>query len=381
MAEAANRQDRIPLFRPRLPDRRRLAPYLDEIDRNRWYTNFGPLARRFEARLAERFGLDHGGVVTTANGTAALTAGLLALGVERGRRCVMPSWSHAATPLAALAAGLTPYFADVDPTSWALEPGTARDLIDEAATGDAAIGAVVPVAPFGRPIDSASWDAFSDDTGIAVIIDGAAAFDALSVPGILNTGATPIAVSLHATKAFGVGEGGLLACGDARFCRRARAITNFGMSCERQAAVVGLNGKLSEYAAAVGLAGLDGWDAERGLWRALAERYRQSIADTPDLALAPGFADGWVAPYCNVVVRAEVGAPAVIAGLAADGIEARQWWGAGCHGQPAFADCPRTALGHTEDLAARVVGLPCWVDLEAAAVERVVASLSRILAA
>ncbi|MCH7631851.1 MAG: hypothetical protein IIB59_01450 [Planctomycetes bacterium] len=66
MAEAANRQDRIPLFRPRLPDRRRLAPYLDEIDRNRWYTNFGPLARRFEARLAARFGLDNGGVVTTA---------------------------------------------------------------------------------------------------------------------------------------------------------------------------------------------------------------------------------------------------------------------------------------------------------------------------
>jgi dTDP-4-amino-4,6-dideoxygalactose transaminase len=99
-------------------------------------------------------------------------------------------------------AGLTPYFVDVDPSTWALEP---LAIEEEIARPPAAVGAVMVVAPFGRPIDYAAWDEVKDRTGLPVVIHAAAAFDSLQV------GEAPAVVSLHATKVLGAGEGGFVA--------------------------------------------------------------------------------------------------------------------------------------------------------------------------
>ena len=112
----------IPLMRPKLPGRHALAPYLAEIDENRWYSNFGPLERRFEANLADHFGLGERQVVCVANGTQALSISLKSVARFPVGYCLMPSFTFAATPHAAVSAGLEPYFLDVDPTTWALDP-------------------------------------------------------------------------------------------------------------------------------------------------------------------------------------------------------------------------------------------------------------------
>ena len=86
----------------------------------------------------------------------------------------MPSFTFAATPHAAVSAGLEPYFLDVDPGTWALDPRKLLSLLPEL---DAPIAAVVPVAPFGAAVDVEAWDEFQDATGIPVVIDAAAGFD------------------------------------------------------------------------------------------------------------------------------------------------------------------------------------------------------------
>ena len=175
----------IPILRPRLPSADRLAPYLQKIDAARFYTNFGPLALTLEERLAAHYGVATGNVVTVANATLGLSLALAAQGATPGSLCAMPAWTFVASPHAAIIAGLTPYFIDVDAKTWALDP----TVIDKAIVrAPAQVGAVMPVAPFGYPVNVGDWDRFRERTKLPVVIDAAAGFDSLVA------GATPAVV-------------------------------------------------------------------------------------------------------------------------------------------------------------------------------------------
>src|SRR5438270_5048253 len=184
----------IPIMRPRLPSVDRLAPYLKSIDASRLYSNFGPLAVSLEDRLAERYGVNEGAVATVANATLGLAIALAVQQPPPGTLCAMPAWTFVASAHAAVMAGLVPYFVDVDLETWSLD---SKSVVDEIARAPAPVGAVMPVMPFGSPIDFGAWETFRSRTGIAVVVDAAAGFNAL-VPS-----AVPSVVSLHATKVLG----------------------------------------------------------------------------------------------------------------------------------------------------------------------------------
>ena len=366
--EPAGAPQRIAVMRPRLPTLEHVAPYLAEMDASRWYGNFGPLQQRFEARLADRFAIAPDGITCVANATVGLTLALAAA-AEPGGLCLMPSFTFVASAHAARAAGLMPCFVDVEPGSWALTPELARAALRRLG---GRVAAVMPVAVFGAPPDPAAWDAFGADTAIPVVIDAAAAYDGARV----GRGAT--VVSLHASKILGVGEGGFVAAGDAALVQSVRQRSNFGFHGRRTAEVAGMNGKISEYACAVGLAAMDRWEATRSALARVRMAYLTALAGEPRVDFAPGFAQGWLTTVLNVRLPAG-SADRVIAGLTAHGVDARQWWDKGCHRQPAFADCPAVALPVTEALAGSVVGLPFHADLTPAEVATVAAALSATL--
>lgn len=362
----------IPVCRPRLPDADALLPYLRRIDDAAWYSNFGPLVRALEARLAERFGTGEGTVATVSNGTAGLTLALAAQlpnGGEGGL-CMMPSWTFAATPAAAMAAGLTPWFVDIDAESWMLTPALAEKMLAEA---PGRVAAVVPVAPFGAPVDATDWDAFCERTGIPVVIDAAAAFDAPPL------GRTPAMISLHATKALGVGEGGLVVSRDRDLIARIRSLSNFGFGGDRVAVAPGINAKLSEYAAAVGHAALDAWPAQRAAYGEVKAVYLDGLSEIDGIRLQRDENADWVGFSFNVAVES-IDADTVIARLARDGIEARRWWQKPCHTHPAFARFATAALPVTRHLATHTVGLPFHPNLTSRDIERVCGALSAIVA-
>jgi dTDP-4-amino-4,6-dideoxygalactose transaminase len=355
----------IPVLRPKLASAGHLAPYLAAIDAARLYSNFGPQTQAFEQRLASRLELEGGTVVTVANATLGLALALAAQGVAQGSLCVMPAWTFVASAHAAVLAGLVPYFVDVDALTWALDPLAIEHELRKAPTP---VGAVMVVAPFGRPIDHAAWDEFKRRTGVPVVIDAAAAFDSLQV------GETPAVVSLHATKIIGVGEGGFVASRDVTLIRNIRERCNFGFGKDRRAVTAGMNAKLSEYQAAIGLASLDMWDESRAAWMAVARAYREALAKSNSVNLQPGFGDTWVSSTCIVSVEESVHAKA-LQELAAAGIETRLWWGTGAHCQPATAVFPRTSLPVTEHLAKSTFGLPIFPDLEKDQVRHIAAML------
>ncbi|MBO9560442.1 MAG: DegT/DnrJ/EryC1/StrS family aminotransferase [Caulobacter sp.] len=359
----------VPVARPRLPSAEAIFPYLQRIDTARWYSNFGPLLTDFEARLAGRFpaGAE---VVTIANATQALILTLSAWDLPAGGYVAIPAWTFVATAHAVIQAGLRPWFVDVDPDTWMMTPEAIAEL--PSAVREELV-AVIPVCAFGALGDLAAWRRFREESGVPVLLDAAAAFDALRDADL------PAVVSLHATKALGLGEGGFLVTDDHDLALRVRQLSTFGFQGSRESQVPATNAKLSEYAAAVGLAALDSWQADRLQFARAAQHLRIALIDQPKVRFQPGWGAEWVTSVCNVRVP-DGAAAAVAAALEAEGVGTRQWWGRGCHVSPAFADCGRGDLRHTDRLGASVVGLPFAIDLSVPEIRRIAAALGRAVA-
>ena len=324
-----------------------------------------------EARLTALFGMPAAKTITAASGTAALTAAILATAgraTQARPLCLCPAHTFVATALAAELCGYRVHLVDVDERTWALDAETLgrHALLDRT-------GIIVVTAPYGRRFSQSAWARFRERTGVPVVIDAAASVEALADHTTDLIGAVPVVLSLHATKAFGVGEGGALICSDPNLVRATIAALNFGFDDVRETTGPGLNGKMSEYHAAVGLAELDGWAVKRAGLRHVADRYRHAaLARGLRLHAAPEVSS------CYVLIEAatEREAERAQASLRGAGIDYRFWYGTGLHRERYFRTHTRDPLPVVEALAPRLIGLPVAPDLPDAVVDRIVAALA-----
>jgi dTDP-4-amino-4,6-dideoxygalactose transaminase len=366
----------VPVLRPRLPRAERLAPYLKRIDDKRVYSNWGPLVRELEDRLAGQFGLQPGCVGSASSGTAALVGAILAVAGRASDdrdHAVVPGLTFIASAVAVQQCGYRLLVADVDAQTWALDPDRlVRDLDLER------VGVVVPVAPYGRPVEQEPWRAFAETTGIPVVIDAAAAFEAVRREPERYVGPVPAAMSFHATKSFSTGEGGGVVCADADTTRSVEQCLNFGLYDVRDSQTPSINGKLSEYHAAVGLAELDTWEEKAAAAERVAASYRRAFAGTggaDGLRVAPDISSTYALYVCNDLAQAE----AVTDSLIASRVDHRFWYGTGLHGNSYLTDVAREPLPVTESLSPRLVGLPMAVDLEDDDIARVASAVAAAL--
>ncbi len=362
----------VALLVPDMPPADELVPYLVEIDHNKWYSNFGPLCLAFEKQLHTHFfpelPADSRRLVSCSNGTAAIELALIALGLPAGARVLLPAFTFPATATAVVRVGLTPVFADVDEKSWQLTPAIAFHM---AARFD--VDAVLPVATLGMPHHALSWQTFSQETGIPVVIDAAAALGVQETcPGVT------VCYSLHATKAFGVGEGGVIIAADNAMGERIRHMANFGFS----AGVIvyaGGNYKLSEYHAAVGLAQFNRLPLLQKRRDTLRKRYQKaSEALVPffDFQTLPDHYWGrapviplrdtrfYAAAAICLKPHLTTSMDTLVQSLAEKGVQTRRWYCPGLHCHPAFAHVETHGvhgdhrMSVTENLQQRVVGIP-----------------------
>lgn len=340
------------------------------IDDARWYSNGGPLAREFETRLAERADTAGENVALVANATLGLAIALAALELPPDSLCLLPAWTFAASAHAVRMAGLVPWLVDVDVATWSLTPSLARDLL---ASAPGRVSAIMPVLPFGAPIDVAEWERLRASSGVAVVIDAAAGFD------VARASSIPTVVSLHATKALGVGEGAFVVSRDAELVLALHQRANFGLLGDREAKVAATNAKLSEYAAALGLAGLDEWDGARADFQRVATEYLNVLAGIAGVALQPGYGTEWISATTNVVVPLHA-LEALEDSLDAEGFGSRRWWGDGLVAHRAFRNCPHAETPVTAHLAASVLGLPCYRDLPNDEIRRIGSIIAKVCA-
>lgn len=363
----------IPLCLPKLPSVDKILPYLEQIDQNRWYSNYGPLIREFQNRASKLFKVKPTQICCASSGTLLLELCLKAMGIDQGCLCIMPAWTFVATPLAAISAQLEPLFVDVDIETQAIDPVKLEENISSISKIKK-IGAVIVVSPFGMPLNVKEWDNFTDRTGIPVIIDAAASFDTVLQLPQMQVSSTPIMISLHATKVLGIGEGSIILSTNEKIINQIECLTQFGFPQGiRNAVSFGTNAKMSEYAAAIGLAALDSWSETRSAWHHVSNHYQNLLNR---FGIQHMLSASWVPSTCNIILPNQ--ANTMLDALNATGINTRKWWGNGCHQHSIFKQSRTLDLSNTEFLCKSVLGLPFFTDMSVEAINHIVNNLNKV---
>ena len=353
---------------PVLPPLEELQPYLEKIWANRQLTNRGPFHEEFEEALGEYLGVDH--VSLFANGTLALLAALQAAGVS-GEVITTP-YSFVATAHALLWSKVRPVFVDIEPGSLNLDPGK----IEAAITAETS--AILPVHVYGRPCDTDRIASIAGRHGLKVVFDAAHAFGVLDGAGSALSHGDLSILSFHATKVFTTFEGGAVISKDAALKERVDNFRNFGITDEVTVVAPGINAKMNEFQAAVGLLQLKYVDRAIEQRGQIDAEYRRRLSKVPGIrCLPPSPAKRHNYSYFPVLV--EPGYALTRDGLydwlKQHDILARRYF------YPLISEFPmyRTATGSDRSnlpcavaAAERVLCLPIYPDLEKERLERIV---------
>jgi dTDP-4-amino-4,6-dideoxygalactose transaminase len=236
----------IPVTKPHLPKMGRYISYIERCYENNQLTNNGPLVQELKARLEDYLGVQN--LLLVANGTLALQIAYKALGVT-GKAITTP-FTFVATSSSLKWEGIEPVFADIDGKTLDLCPERTREALDPGVT------AVVPVHVYGNPCDVEAFDEIAREHDLKVIYDAAHAFGVrLNGKSILQWG-DAATLSFHATKVFHTVEGGAIIFKKREDYERACRLINFGYE-DGEVVDEGINAKMSEFHAAMGLSMLD----------------------------------------------------------------------------------------------------------------------------
>ncbi|MDR6526978.1 dTDP-4-amino-4,6-dideoxygalactose transaminase [Chryseobacterium rhizosphaerae] len=236
----------ISVTQPFLPPQEEYEKYLDGIWKRNWLTNMGPLASQLEMQLKDHLKLNH--LLFVTNGTVALQMALKAL--EITGEVITTPFSFIATTSTIVWEGCTPVFIDIDPNSLCIDPSKIEDAITEKTT------AILATHVYGNPCDVEAIEIVAKKHNLKVIYDAAHAFDVkINGRSIFEYGDISTC-SLHATKLYHSIEGGLIITQNADLLKKLASIRNFGISGYDSFSELGINGKNSEFHAAMGLANL-----------------------------------------------------------------------------------------------------------------------------
>jgi len=304
----------IYVTQPDLPPLADFLPYLEQIWNNKVLTNGGPFHKRFEAELADYLGVPHISLFT--NATIALVTALQSLRIT-GEVITTP-YSFVATAHSLLWNGIKPVFVDIDPETLQTT-------------------AIMPIHCYGTPCDVEAIQRIADDYNLKVIYDAAHAFGIRRAGQSVLTHGDLSVLSFHATKVFNTFEGGAIISPDAKTKQRIDHLKNFGFVNETTVVATGINGKMSEFNAALGLLQL------QHVGRAIERRgqidalYRQLLGGLPGVRLLDKPADATAnRSYFPILVGGEfpVSRDALYQLLKDQGIHARRYF------HPLISDFP-----------------------------------------
>src|SRR5215469_5059753 len=369
---------KIPLIKPDLPPLDAVRAPFEEILSNGRITNFGRYVQQFESETAAYLGVP---TVAVSSGTAGLIFALSALGLERGAKVILPSFTFVASAQAILAAGGVPLFAEVE-DDLTLSPADVAHLLAEHDD----VGAVIAVHMYGLPARVHELEALvaveSARRGrkIPLIFDAAHAFG--SAVGDQRVGGFGDAevFSLSVTKVLVTVEGGLVSTRNPELISTIRSMRNYGIHSNYNARFAGLNGKMSEFHAIVGLYNLGRIESLMCERQKKATYLRDAIERNTCFRLScwpqhvrHTFKDFTILLPPEAQSRRE----ALMQCLADRGIETRAYFYPPVHEQDYFRQWATRPLPRTETLSRMVLTLPFFTTLSDAEMEYMVESLKK----
>lgn len=362
--------------RPMLPPLDEYVEQLREVWDSRWLTNNGAKHQALEHALAQHLRAPHLSLFN--NGTIALVVACQALRVA-GEVITTP-FTFPATPHVLSWNGVTPVFADIDPETMNLDPAQIEPLITNRTS------AILAVHVYGTPCDVAGIQAIADLYGLKVVYDGAHAFGTEIDGRPITEFGDVTMLSFHATKLFHTGEGGALVVRDELMKRRVDLLKNFGIKNEAEVVMPGINGKMSELSAALGLANLKQLDAERAGRAAVAAVYDERLTGLPGVR-RPTLPANVTDSYQYYVVRITGGSrgrrrDALYEGLKDFNIFARRYFHPlcteySCYRSLPTADARRLPVAY--QVADEVLTLPLWAALGTDGAHRICDAVEYVL--
>ena len=363
----------IYVAQPQLPPLEEFIPYLEKIWESKILTNNGPYHRQLEQALCEHLGVKHIALLT--NGTVALVTALQALRIT-GEVITTP-YSFVATAHSLLWNAIKPVFVDIDPMTLNMDPARIEAAITPQTT------AIMPVHCYGHPCDVDRIQKIADNYGLKVIYDAAHAFGVQCCgASVLNHGDLSV-LSFHATKVFTTFEGGAIVCPDAKTKQRVDHLKNFGFVDETIVVAPGINGKMSEFNAALGLLQLKGIDEALRRRKAIDARYRGALARVAGIHCLRD-AGETVANYAYFPILVRPGYPlsreALYRKLRDNGVYARRYFYPLISDFPMYRGLPSAAhsnLPVASKAASEVLCLPIYPALSDEQVDSVVELVAR----
>ncbi len=263
----------IYVTQPFLPPLEEFQPYLEQIWANKILTNGGPFHQQLEAALCEYLGVQH--LALCANATIGLVISLQALGVKD--EVITTPYSFVATSHSQMWNGLRPVFVDIDPLTLNIDANKIKAAITPHTS------AIMAVHCYGNPCAVEAIDAIAREFHLKVIYDAAHAF------GVQHNGTSVLrhgdlaVLSFHATKVFNTFEGGAIICPDAETKQHIDHLKNFGFVNETTVVAAGINGKMSEVNAALGLLQLKYIGGALAQRQAVDAYYREALGNVPGI--------------------------------------------------------------------------------------------------
>jgi aminotransferase in exopolysaccharide biosynthesis len=368
---------RIALSEPQLSGNAKR--YLDECIETNFVSSVGPFVERFETEFASYVGAKF--AIACSTGTAALHVAFRLIGLQPGDEVLVPTLTFIASVNPIAYERATPVFVDSETESWNLDPRIVVDYIEAAARAGRRLPRAIEVVHLlGHPAQLEAIVEVCAKYDIAVIEDAAEAlgatyrggrYDGKHVGTIGRIGC----YSFNGNKIITTGGGGMLTTDDPELARRAKHLTTQarlpGLAYHHDE--IGYNYRLTNLAAALGVAQLEQLPAFLAKKLQIAARYDAAFADRVDVRIPPRAA--WASPTCWLY-SPSVGAArdAWISRLVAESIEARPIW-TPVHTMPMYRDAPRLGGAVAEKLAAEALSLPCSVGLTDAQQDRVLAIL------
>jgi len=356
----------IPVTRPFLPPQESYEKYLAGIWKRQWLTNMGPLASELEMKLKDFLSVNH--LLFVTNGTVALQMAIKALDLK-GEIITTP-FSFVATTSSIVWEGCHPVFVDIDKDSLNIDANKIEAAITENTS------AILATHVYGNPCNVEKIEQIAKKHNLKVIYDGAHAFGVkINGKSVFEYGDISIC-SLHATKLYHSIEGGLVITKDANLLKKLAYMRNFGFNGPEAFAELGINGKNSEFHAAMGLVNLDYIEEIHMNRQKISERYDERLKTFK--AIKPLWNKNSTKNYAYypVVVENEELLHKCIHDLKANEIFVRRYFYPSLSNVLPYLES--VSMPITEDVSRRVMCLPLFSDLTIEEVDLICRLLLRI---
>jgi dTDP-4-amino-4,6-dideoxygalactose transaminase len=354
--------------RPNIGDRQRLFERLNDILDRRWLTNQGAYVTEFEQRIAELTGVRH--CIATSNATVGLEIAIRAL--RLGGEVIVPSLTFVATAHVLRWLGLQPVFCDVDPVTFTLDPIRVEELITSRTS------AILGVHLWGRACQVDALMRIAERFHLEVLFDAAHAVACSDGTRMMGGFGSAEVFSFHATKVCNAFEGGAITTNDDALAERIRLMHNFGFAGYDCVVETGINGKMNEASAAMGLTSLESLDSFIDTNRRNYESYKGALRDVPGIRVLD-YDPRAQQNYQYVVVEIDpaqtgISRDALNQLCWAENILTRRYFHPGCHRMEPYCSDPTQRSGPlpiTEHATEHFLTLPTGTSVDSTDIQAV----------